>query len=160
MQMFNYWFVSTDVRRGTDSIKIQKDHTQIRNTGSFFHADCKEDCKRSWCVTLKEMLVAIPPLRLDCIKVHFSGCDAALYWIYKRSGSPPLSTAATRATHCTRTLSHWHMDGTQAMSKGLKPSGPESHTSIVLLASYRCSTLHRLFTSSSSFSFPFFFFFF
>lgn len=70
----------------------------------------------------------------------------------------PLPTAAKRATHCTRTLSHWHMDGTQVMSKGLKPSGPESHTSIVLVASHRCRTLQQLFTTSP-FSFPFFFFF-
>lgn len=61
-----------------------------------------------------------------------------------------LPNAAARAARCMRTLSHWHMDGTQAMSKGLKPSGPESHTSIVLVASYRCRTLQQLSTSPSS----------
>lgn len=50
------------------------------------------------------------------------------------------------------------MDGTQAMSKGLKPSGPESHTSSVLVPRYCCGTLHQLSTSSSSFSPPLFLF--
>lgn len=124
----------------------------------FFSKLIIKGLERSWCVTLKNAC-SNPPLRLHCTKVHFSGCDAALYWIYKRSRSPPLPSVATRASDCTRTLSHWHMDGTQAMSKGLKPSGPESHTSIVLVASHRCRTLQQL-STSSSFFFPSLFFFF
>lgn len=149
--MLNSKFVSTDVQHKMALTKYSKSKTdygiQIR-TGVIF-----KFLIRSWCVTLKNAC-GNSPLRLYCFKVLFSGCDAALYWIYKCSGSP-LLTAATRATQCTRTLSHWHMDGTQAMSKGLKPSGPESHTSIVLVASNRCRTLQQL-STSPSFLFLFF----
>lgn len=115
--------------------------------------------ERSWCVTSNNVC-SYSPLRLYCMKVHFSGCDAALHRIYKRSRSPPLPTVATRASRCTRTLSHWHMDGTWTMSEGLKPTGPESHTSIVLVASHRCRTHQQLSTSFFFFPLPFFFFFF
>lgn len=113
--------------------------------------------ERSWCVTSNNVC-SYSPLRLYCMKVHFSGCDAALHRIYKRSRSPPLPTVATRASRCTRTLSRWHMDGTWTMSEGLKPTGPESHTSIVLVASHRCRTHQQLSTSFFFFPLPFFFF--
>lgn len=100
-----------------------------------------------------KMSEAIPHWGFYCMKVRLTE-DLQMLQISSSS-----HICCTSLTPCEN-ISRWHMDESQPMSEGLKPTGPESHTSVILVA--RPATAAALSSSSLPlFSllipFPFFF---
>lgn len=109
--MFNSRFVSTDVQEQTAIMKYSKKKQKCRTDSILDYLNMFIPIKRTCCVTLKNLCSNFP-LRLYCIKVHFSGCDDAAC-IGFTNALDLSSSHCCQASHTlhenTITLTHgWH----------------------------------------------------
>lgn len=130
-------------QKNSNTSKYNTDHVTHIWVCYFLMVGMKELTKKL--VFYLKMSEAIPHWGLYCMKVRLTE-DLQMLQISSTS-----HICCTSFTPCEN-ISRWHMDDSQAMSEGLKPAGPESHTSVILVA--RPATAAALSSSSLPLFFP------
>lgn len=112
--MFNSRFVSTDVQEQTAIMKYSKKKQKCRTDSILDYLNMFIPIKRTCCVTLKNLCSNFP-LRLYCIKVHFSGCDDAACIGFTNALDLPLFPLLLSEPHTAR--EHYHTDTWMALKR-------------------------------------------